>query len=248
MTTPLPGAAGRGATPGFSRAAFLAGLRDCGPILVGIVPFGLVVGIMGQGAGLSLTEITLMSGFVYAGSAQIVALSAWSMPAPVVAATVAALIVNLRLALMGPVLTPWLDRLRGWRLWGSLFLMADQNWAMSVRKMQAGRLDAGYLFGSGVLMWAVWVVTTAAGWALGGAVRPTAGHPMFFAALAVFVSLLVPMWRGRADALPWIVAALFAWAVSRLLPGTAWHIAAGALAGSLAGAARDRLRLLTSRR
>ena len=248
MPLPVPGLPGRGATPGFTQAAFRAGLRDCGPVLVGIVPFGLVVGIMGQGAGLSLAEITLMSGLVYAGSAQIVVLSAWSMPAPVVAAAVAALIVNLRLALMGPVLTPWLDRLRGWRLWGSLFLMADQNWAMSVRQMQAGRLDAGYLFGSGILMWAVWVVTTAAGWGLGGAVRPTPGHPMFFAAMAVFVSLLVPMWRGRADALPWVVAGLCAWFVSRLLPGTAWHIAGGALAGSLAGAVRDRVRPRTGQK
>ena len=232
---------GAGRPPTFSAAAILAGARQCGPILIGIIPFGLVVGIMGQGAGLSLSEITLMSGLVYAGSAQIVVLSAWTSPAPVAAAAVAALIVNLRLALMGPVLSPWLDRLRGWRLWGSLFLMADQNWAMSVREMHAGRSDAGFLFGSGAVMWAIWVLTTVAGWMLGGAVRPTPGHPMFFAALAVFVSLLVPMWRGRADALPWVVAGLCAWIVSCLLPGTAWHIAAGALAGSLTGALRDRV-------
>ena len=63
---------------------------------------------------------------------------------------------------------------------------------------------------------------------------------MFFAALAVFVAILVPMWRGRADALPWVVAAGVALLVSRLLPGTSWHIVAGALAGAGAGAWRDR--------
>lgn len=229
------------ARPRFSLAAVRAGVADCVPLMVGMVPFGLVVGIVAQGAGLTLAEAVLMSGLVYAGSAQLVALSGWGVPAPVLAAGLAAFVVNLRMALMGPVLAPWLDRLRGWRLWGSLFLMADQNWAMSVRRMQAGEWDAGYLFGTGVVLWVAWVATTLAGWLLGGAFRPPPGHPVFFAALAVFVAMLVSMWRGRSDVLPWLVAAAVAWGVSRMFPGTFWHIVAGALAGAAAGTARDRL-------
>ena len=143
---------------------------------------------------------------------------------------------------MGPVLSPWLDRLRGWRLWGSLFVMADQNWALSVAEMQAGRSDAGFLFGSGALMWAVWVVGTAAGHVVGATMRPAPGHPLFFSALAVFVAILATMWRTRADLLPWIVAAVAAAGLARLMPGTSWHIVGGALAGSAAGVLRDRAR------
>ena len=226
--------------PRFSRSAVLAGARDSLPFTIGVVPFGVVVGLVAERQGLSLGEAALMSGTVYAGSAQLLALAAWASPAPVLAASFAAFVVNLRLALMGPVLAPWLNRVRGWRLWASLFLMADQNWAMSVREMQAGRHDAGYLLGSGLPMWVVWVATTALGWILGGAVQPPAGHPLFFAALAVFVSLLVPLWRGRSDALPWVVAGVSAWGISLMLPGTSWHIVAGALLGSLVGALRDR--------
>lgn len=229
-----------GPPPGFTRAAILAGARRSIPMQVGVVPFGLVVGILGQGHGLSLLEVTLMSALCYAGSAQLLALSHWGVPAPVFAAAVAAFIVNLRLALMGPVIAPWLDRLRGWRLWGSLFVMADQNWALSVAEMQAGRSDAGFLFGSGVFMWVVWVASTAAGHLVGSAMQPPPGHPLFFAALAVFVSILVLMWRGTRDVLPWAVAAVVAWLVSRVLPGTSWHIVAGALVGSAVGVVRDR--------
>lgn len=226
--------------PRFSRAAVLAGARRSIPMQIGVVPFALVVGIVGQGQGLSLLEITLMSAICYAGSAQLLALGHWAVPAPVVAAATAAFIVNLRLVLMGPVLAPWLDRIRGWKLWASLFVMADQNWALSVTEMQAGRGDAGFLFGSGILMWLVWVVFTAVGHLVGSAIRPPPGHPIFFAALAVFVSLLVVMWRGRSDLLPWAVAASVALAISYLLPGTSWHIVGGALAGAAAGVARDR--------
>lgn len=223
----------------FSRAAVLAGIRASLPLQIALVPFGLVCGIVAEGQGLSLSEAMLMSGLCYAGSAQLLALSHWAVPAPVIAASLAAFVVNLRLALMGPVVAPWLDRIKGWRLFGTLFLMADQNWAMSVREIQAGRWDAGYLFGSGLVMWVVWVVGTAAGHVLGASMRPPTGHPLFFAALAVFVAIAAAMWRGRRDVLPWMVAALVSVVVSRWADGT-WYIVAGALAGAVAGVARDR--------
>ena len=224
----------------FSRAAVVAGARRSLPLLVGMVPFALVVGITSQSQGLSLSEATLMSACVYAGSAQLLALGHWAVPAPILAAATASFIVNLRLALMGPVLGPWLDRVRGWRLWVSLFLMADQNWALSVAEREAGRSDAGFLFGSGLVLWVVWVIVTAIGHVVGGVIRPPAGHPIFFAALAVFISILVPMWRGKSDLVPWLVAAIVALAIARLLPGTSWHIVGGALAGAMAGVLKDR--------
>ena len=226
----------------FTRAGMLRGMRESVPVLLGLAPFGLVAGILAQGVGLSLAGCTLMSGIVFAGSAQLVALSGWGHPVPVLSVALAAFAVNLRLALMGPVLAPWLDRLRGWRLWGSLFVMTDQNWAQCVADMNAGGRDAGMLFGSGVALWAMWVVTSAAGHIAGGWLRPPPGHPVFFAALAVFVAFLVTMWRGRVDLLPWAVAGGVALAISRLLPGTSWHIVGGALAGSLVAGLRDHYR------
>ena len=223
----------------FSARAMRLGARRTVPLLAGLTPFGLVAGLVAQGQGLSLSEAGVMSGLCYAGSAQLLALSHWAVPAPVLAAGFAAFVVNLRLALMGPVLAPWLDRLRGPRLLGSLFMMADQNWALSVEAMRRGEADAGFLFGSGAVMWLVWVVTTLAGHLLGRIMAPAPGHPLFFAALAVFVALLVPMWRGAGDALPWLVAGAVSVLVWWLVPGP-WYIVVGALTGSAAGVLRDR--------
>ncbi len=226
--------------PRFSRAAFWAGVRAVIPLQLAVAPFGMVCGVVSQTAGLTLAEAILMSATVYAGSAQLLVLGHWGHPAPVLGAAIATFVLNLRLALMGPVLSPWLSRVRGWRLWLSLFVMADQNWAISVTEQQAGRWDAGFLLGSGALMWAVWQVSTAAGHILGATMRPVPGHPLFFAALAVFVAILVPMWRGKADLLPWAVAAVVSVLLSQAIPGTSWYIVGGALAGSAAGVWRDR--------
>lgn len=225
--------------PRFSRAAVMEGVRRSLPLQVALVPFGLVCGITAQGQGLSLVEATLMSAVCYAGSAQLLALSHWGSPAPVLAATMAAFVVNLRMALMGPVIGPWLDRVRGWRLWASLFLMADQNWAMSVQEIQAGRWNAGFLFGSGFVMWVVWVAGTMAGHMMGASIRPPPGHPLFFAALAVFVAIVAAMWRGRQDGLPWIAAAGTSLLASRMLDGS-WYIVLGALAGAALGVVQER--------
>jgi predicted branched-subunit amino acid permease len=114
--------------------------------------------------------------------------------------------------------------------------MTDQNWALAVTEMRAGGSDAAFLLGSGGALWFWWVVLTLIGHAAGAALRPAPDHPLYFAALAVFISLLVPMWRGRRDALPWLVSAAVAVAVARAFPGGSLHVAAGALAGAgLAG-------------
>ena len=52
------------------------------------------------------------------------------------------------------------------------------------------------------------------------------------------IALLLGMWKGKADILPWLVAALAAIAASRLIPGN-WYIIIGGLLGSFAGAVAD---------
>jgi predicted branched-subunit amino acid permease len=224
----------------FTADGIRRGIARCLPLTAGMLPFGLVAGVVSQGAGLSFMETLVMAALVFSGAAQILVLGNWAHPAPVLGATIATFAVSLRCVLMGPVLGVWLDRLRGWRLLASLFVMADHNWALSVTDMRAGGRDAAFLFGSGLLLWSGWVVSNLVGFALGSVVQPPAGHPIYFVALAAFIALLVPMWRGRRDILPWLAAAIVALAVHWAAPGGYWHIAAAAVAGSLAGAIRDR--------
>jgi 4-azaleucine resistance transporter AzlC len=223
----------------FSREGFQRGLRASPALVLAGVPFGIVTGLTAQAHGLTLAEATLMSFFAFAGSAQLLALGVWTAPVSFLPVNLTALTVNLRFLLMGPLLAPWLDPLRGWRRWASLFLMIDHNWALSLKEMQAGRNDAAYLIGSGLPIWIAWVLLTMIGHVLGSVVAAPPGHPVFFAALSVFIAILVPMWRGARDLLPWITAGAVAFAVSRLLPGTSWHIIAGAISGGLCGALRD---------
>ena len=221
----------------FTRHGMLRGARAAAPLVIGTFPFGLVVGVISDAKGLSLLETLLMCALVFAGSSQLLALELWTEPAPVAAATLAAFVVNMRLAPMGAALAPWLDRLRGLRLWGTLATLVDHSYAMSAAEQRRGGKDAGYLLGVGLVLWFFWLVAVGVGHVAGSAVRLPPGHPLYFAAVATFCAILVPVWQGvRRDLLPWALAAavaLLAWAVGLAAP---WPLLAGALSGAALGA------------
>jgi predicted branched-subunit amino acid permease len=227
----------RGAT--FTRAGMARGARAAFAITLALAPFGLVIGVVSDARGLSLLETWLMSGLVFAGTSQLVALELWTEPAPILGATLAALVINLRMAPMGAALAPVLDRLHGWRLWGTLATLVDNAFALTIAEIRAGRRDAGFLLGAGLVMWANWMVMVTIGHVFAALVRLPPGHPVFFAAAATLLALLVPIWRGRSDLLPWAAAGVVALAAHGAGLGAPWPVLAGAFAGAALGAARD---------
>jgi predicted branched-subunit amino acid permease len=224
---------------GFTRQGVRRGMRAALAITLGLSPFGLVVGMTSDGVGLSLAETLLMSGLVFAGTSQVVALQLWSDPAPILAASLACLVINLRLAPMGAALAPVLDRTRGIRRWGTLLLLVDNSFALAIAELRAGRRDAGYLFGAGFGMWLNWMAMVTVGHVFGNVLRLPAGHPVFFASSAAVLALLVQLWRGRSELQPWILAGAVAVMVQGAGLGPPWPVLAGAFAGAGYGAWRD---------
>ncbi|KKB77954.1 hypothetical protein VW35_12510 [Devosia soli] len=218
---------------------FLLGARACFPVAISIGAYGLVWGVLARGAGLTLLEVSLMSGLVFAGSAQFVALDLWtSVPSalPVGPLILAALIVNLRYLLLSATLRPLYPAKGGMgRGILSMYFVTDENWAMTVAAMARGEGSVAFLVGGGVLAWIAWMGTNLIGYGLGSTIDDPSRWGLDFAFTATFLALLLGMWKGRGDLLPWLVAALAAILTSRLVEGS-WHILGGGMAGSLVGA------------
>jgi 4-azaleucine resistance transporter AzlC len=179
----------------------------------------------------------LMSGLVDAGSAQFVALGLWVVPLPILAIALTTLVVNLRHLVMGAALRPWFSRLSPFKMYSSAFFMSDESWALTIANLKSRGRDCAFLLGSGLLLALAWLSGTIIGHLAGAAVKNPAQWGLDFAFVAVFAALLVGMWKGKGDLLPWIVAAMVAVAAAHWLPGE-WYILLGALAGSLTGALR----------
>lgn len=221
----------------FTLAGARAGARRTIPLALSTLAVGMVFGVAARQVGLSLAEALLMSGLVSAGTSQFVALGLWAAPLPVLPLIVTTLVVNLRHVLMGAALRPWLRGLPAPLLYFAAFFMDDESWALSMRESAAGGRDRAFLVGSGVTLFASWFVATALGYLLGAVLPDTVRQGLDFVFTAAFVALLVGMWRGRSDVLPWVVAASVALAAAHWLPGT-WYILLGGLAGSLVGMVR----------
>jgi 4-azaleucine resistance transporter AzlC len=214
------------------------GARAVLPIVPGAVAFGLVYGFIAGEKGLTALEIGLTSMLVFAGASQLLALELWGEPLPIAALVAGVLVINLRHLLMGPALLPWLAHLPPARAYASLYFMTDESWGASVAELRRGGRDAAFLPGAGLTLFSVWTLSTVLGRTAGDLSALVERWGLEFLTTAFFVALLAGFWRGRGDALPWLLAGAVAATAKLLLPGT-WYIVLGALAGSLVGAWRD---------
>ena len=223
----------------FDAAGLLRGARESWPIALGVFTYGLVFGVLSRQAGLGAGGALSMSAFVFAGASQFVALDLWGPDLPYAGLILTTLAVNLRHVLMGAALGPWFSRLTPLQAYGSLFFMNDESWALTLAR--CGRADGGadgaYLLGSGLVVYAAWLSSTALGHLAVSGLGDPARYGLDFAFVAVFLCLLTGLRKGRQDILPWTLAAVVAVLTARYAPGK-WYILAGALAGSLAAAWR----------
>jgi 4-azaleucine resistance transporter AzlC len=220
----------------FTLAGALLGAKRAIPLAISVFAVGIVFGVLARQAKLSVVDALLMSGLVYAGASQFVALSLWTaIPFPVTTIILTTFIVNMRHLLMGASLRPWFAKLSPWKIYTSVFFMVDESWALTMSEFANGGRDAGFLFGSGFMLYLAWVSSAIIGRTAGAWIQNPAQWGLDFAFTAVFIALLAGMWKGKSNLLPWAVAAVVAVAAAHWLPGK-WYILLGGVAGSVVGA------------
>ena len=223
--------------PESPRVEFAAGMRDQLPLLLGVVPFGMIFGALAVSAGIPALEAQAFSVFVFAGSAQFIAIGlvAAQTPALLIIATI--LVVNLRHMLYSATLGLRMQRLSlRWKV-PLAWLLTDEAFSMTSLRYRRDdvRLAHWYFLGSGLTLWAAWQVSTLLGVALGA--RVPESWSLDFALPLTFLAILVPQVRDR----PSLVAALVAGVLAVVLAGVPLKLGLmiSILVGVAAGAAVD---------
>jgi 4-azaleucine resistance transporter AzlC len=138
---------------------FVDGLRvGAGPaaaVFVLGVAFGAAAQAAGWGAGLPV----VFSALAFSGSAQFALLTTITAGS-VVAAVLAAVLINARYLVMSVALN---DSLRGGRLWRALQAQALADASFVVAHRGGGRFDVARLVGASLPQWSCWVAGTAVG-------------------------------------------------------------------------------------
>ena len=211
---------------------FLKGVIDVSPLMIPVVPFGLIFGVLAIDVGFTPLETMGMSLIIFGGASQIVLLQLFSGGASslVIISSVGA--VNSRHLLYGAVVSEHLSDLKLiWKIIISYFLI-DQAFARSNEYFKQNKNENKYfhLVGGGATCWIIWQSTTFLGIILGAAIPEKLG--LSFAIPLTFLALLINDFRKFVNVFVIIVSGLVATLGYNIIPFKAYVIVA-ALIGLL---------------
>ncbi|WP_309221823.1 AzlC family ABC transporter permease [Halorussus sp. MSC15.2] len=222
------------------RSDFTSGVRVALPILLGIVPFGMVAGVAAISAGIPAVEAVAMSVVIFAGASQLAAAELVGRNAPAVVVVFTVLVINLRMMMYSASIAPYFQR-ESARWKGALaYLLTDQAYAVSLLRFENDD-DVSrrwYYLGVGSALWVTWQLATVVGIVLGAKVPDS--WRLEFAVPLVFLAVLVPAVTDRATGVAALVGGAVAVAVNGLpfnlglITAAVVGIAAGLLAEEVA--------------
>ncbi len=216
---------------------FIEGAKVIAPLMLGAVPFGLIVGVTAAGSAIDNWAGWASSVIVFAGAAQLALfelLDAGSLAAVAIATP---LVINLRHLMYSAALAPQFSKLAAAdRVWLPYFL-TDQTFVIAMGRFRPDEdpiTVKWFYLGASVTLWTAWVVATTLGVLVGAEVPPE--WSLDFAIPLVFLALLVPSISSRPALLAAVVGGVVAVVARDLAQGTGIIVAtlAGVIAGTIA--------------
>jgi len=181
------------------RRAFAEGVRASLPVLLGVVPFGVITGVAMVASGIPPLAAVLMSLLVFAGASMVASAQLLASGSPALLVVLTTLIINLRFMMYSASLRQYFARapLR-WRLLLG-YLTADNVYGLMLQRFSDHPDDPdklAFFLGAGAAIWLVWQLAVFAGVAIGAGVP--ASWRLEFAAPLAFIAMTIPLLRDRA--------------------------------------------------
>ena len=205
---------------------FFKGIVDVSPLMIPVVPFGIIFGVLSIDLGLTPITTITMSIIIFGGASQIVFLQLFSAGASslVILSSVGA--VNSRHLLYGAVISEHMSDFKMiWKIIISYFLV-DQAFAVSntFLKKNIDKDRVFHVFGAGATCWVVWQTTTLVGIFLGSIIPEKLG--LSFAVPLTFIALLVDDFGKLKNVIVIIISGLIATLGYQIIPFKAYVIVA----------------------
>ena len=197
------------------RAAFVDGMRSFTPALIATAAWALVTGVATVRTLLHLGQALAMSGFVYAGSAQLASLPLISTGAPVWVILLTATVVNLRFVIFSAGLQSYFRHLSVGRrlLLGYLtgdvgYLLALRRWGSGTQGAPATTEQIWFYLGLSFANWVTWQTMSLVGILMAHRIPTTWG--MEFIGVLALITLVVPSLTDAPSIVGVLVAATVA--------------------------------------
>ena len=218
--------------------SFWGGVKDCIPTLLGYLSIGFAAGVVEKTAGMSISELTLMSLLLYAGSGQFIAAGMIAASHPISAIIFTIFFVNSRHLLLSAALAPYV---KGHTTKQNLLtgaLLTDETFGVAITHAQGrARLNFKWMLGLNLTAYANWVIANIAGGFFGQWIPNPEMYGMDYALPGMFIGLLVLQILSKKEYIMDIIVAASAIIVvvvaSLYMPSSAVVILATVMASTI---------------
>lgn len=178
---------------------FVRGMIAMSPILLGVIPFGLVMGAACATQNLSLTQVLIFNLFVFAGASQFVTLELMAQKAAILVVVLSGVVINLRMLLYSAGISPLLKKTNFFKRMLAAYGITDQAYAVLManeHKLKTPEESLGFYSGAAFAMAACWQIVVVIGYVFGN-IAP-ASLNLDFAIPLSFVALVLPSMKSRS--------------------------------------------------
>ncbi|PZM14112.1 AzlC family ABC transporter permease [Rhizobium tubonense] len=214
-----------------NRPEFYEGLRGGTMVGLAAAPFGALFGALARDQGMSLGELTLMSGTVYAGASQMVGLDLFGHNVQAWLIVLSILAVNFRHILYSAAIARYVSEFSPVQKFFTFFFLVDPQFAAAAKRGEEGKpVTFIWYLGFALAIYIPWIAASIIGGLLGSLI----GDPSIIGLdilLPIYFLGIVMGFRTRDNFLPVVAASAIASAVAYRYVGSPWHVSIGALAG-----------------
>lgn len=205
------------------------------PVVMGYLPIGFAYGVLAINAGLTIFQTVLMSIIVFAGSAQLIAVSLFAQmlhPLSIIATT---FIVNLRHLLMSAALAPHMKNWNHSQVAFFSFELTDESFGLHSLRFDQGNNQPGTSITINIICQFSWVLGSFLGAAAGNLIQDVRPFALDYALPAMFIALLIMQIKHRTHLIIAGISATLSLILWQL-GATQWHVILATVISATIGA------------
>lgn len=205
------------------------------PVVMGYLPIGFAYGVLAINAGLTIFHTVLMSIIVFAGSAQLIAVSLFAQmlhPLSIIATT---FIVNLRHLLMSAALAPHMKNWNHSQVALFSFELTDESFGLHSLRFDQGNNQPGTSITINIICQFSWVLGSFLGAAAGNLIQDVRPFALDYALPAMFIALLIMQIKHRTHLIIAGISATLSLILWQL-GATQWHVILATVISATIGA------------
>jgi len=184
------------------------------PLCIAVIPWGILTGALAVQAGFSPLQAQFMSLFVFAGAAQLSAITLFSTGTPFISINLSTFVISARHLLYSMTFRQHISSLTLGKRISIGFLLTDEMFAVSeAHTRRAGYFSPLFAITAGITFYVFWNLATCIGVVAGEYFSDLESFGLDFAIVAIFIAMTFPNIRD----FPVLVAILVSGAVSIML-------------------------------